>query len=308
MEFGNKHLPFVVPYVNSMKGGIYMFLYYVTPLGQAVLLDYTGDDRIIVLPDEIDGHEVHPQIPDNTFANCKNVEYIVCQQDVTFGLFLFQNCPKLKAVVSLDCRPHFEEFSFTGPDFTPKDVSEMEIISDYYFEDYEADWGGNVSRAKALLIDTVQRLAQNNDTYGLRMLARLSPLGVTLRNAVLTNHMDPLKDMLALEIPLGDDCPFAISINDAIQTRRPEVFRLLLQQGLTRGDYYEPYPIRLALLYNQYDMVKELLAGGHYPKDFVTHFWDAPSQSLLKYALTHCSPDIINMLVEAGARLLESEK
>ena len=131
----------------------------------------------------------------------------------------------------------------------------MEIISDYYFEDYEADWGGNVSRAKALLIDTVQRLAQNNDTYGLRMLARLSPLGVTLRNAVLTNHMDPLKDMLALEIPLGDDCPFAISINDAIQTRRPEVFRLLLQQGLTRGDYYEPYPIRLALLYNQYDMV-----------------------------------------------------
>lgn len=133
--------------------------YYVNDNKEAVLCDYIGDASILILPYEVgdssDCIRVSPFIPDEAFQSCKNVKLVVIDSRFDkwkLGLFLFQNCERLKGVVDLYTycydedygiiKNHaglseFDEFSFVASDFTPKNIEVYDMAmekEDFYNE------------------------------------------------------------------------------------------------------------------------------------------------------------------------------
>ena len=100
------------------------FNYIVTPSG-CIVTKYTGKEKIVTVPKEINGHQVN-EIGMYTFAENKSIEKVVIPEGVKqIGIYAFAGCSRLETLILpkslrkicyrafLNC-PSFKEIRFKG--------------------------------------------------------------------------------------------------------------------------------------------------------------------------------------------------
>lgn len=108
------------------------FIYYIVN-NEAVLYDYIGDKKIILLPTSIDGLPVHSSIADDTFATPTQVLWIVCQQPTEFGCFVFRHC-RLRGFLGIrkfhdaPQQISLNDYSVTDNSHIPVEIETKEIV------------------------------------------------------------------------------------------------------------------------------------------------------------------------------------
>lgn len=80
--------------------------------GGVAITDYTGEDKIVVIPDEIDGMQV-VAIDENAFVNNDTLLGLkLCDNVKDIGSHAFTNCTALRVFISGDSLLNISEFAF----------------------------------------------------------------------------------------------------------------------------------------------------------------------------------------------------
>lgn len=277
-------------------------VYCISKDGQAVLVDYIGTGKILVIPPVINSNtcacdeiKVSKEIPDESFASCSSVEYIVDMCGCDFGMCVFSKCNQISGIISVEVSTQFNsDYSFVDERCLPRNIGMLSITAEnsQNFNDYW-DTGGNLYAARKLIADIVLKLAEKNDIDGLLRLSHLGNIGNSLRDAICTNDLDKLILMDSLGL-LGEKCPFAYSIAAAIRHRHDDVFKFLINRHMFDVYWSDGSALFSTAAANNIDYTRLLLSAGHSP--FArTPEWEG-ERPVLEYALEKNKIEIASMI------------
>ena len=271
---------------SPVPGG--QLVYYLNDDGEAVLTDYIGNGRVLIIPPALHDEiiDIATDIPDEAFQSCTTVEYVVDMRGCNFGMFVFDHCRQLADVISLDTeRTTLSEFSFTDAHNAPRPVQHTVLISEDEAEEAYA--------AGLFVQKLIHRFAAADDVERLSRLAALGNIGRTLRIAIEGGDLETLKLLASLDL-LGETCPFAYSIARAIKYDHAEVFSFLLRHKMYAVYWTEGSVLFAAIDRNKSAYVKCLLELGFSPYAR-TPEWDG-ERPVLEYALENNRTAIVQLL------------
>lgn len=93
--------------IRTSKDGQFKYIH---KNNTAVLIDYLGDKRILVLPPTVDGIPVATCFPDNSFSTPTKLEAIITSKPICFGKRMFRNTKTFQAIIAVQPRMDMESF------------------------------------------------------------------------------------------------------------------------------------------------------------------------------------------------------
>ena len=247
--------------------------YFVNKDGNAVIVDYLGENEILFIPTDLgifnkqseESIPVANYIPDEAFQSCTKVKTVIFGTGIRLGLFLFENCEFLSNIVCVDGSAQYEEFSFTDRNYIPRKISTYELIIVNYGVDASDNHCFDSFECYKLITSIIMECSKSTDHQKLAELVSLENIGYAIEKAFIKDSVEQLLFIESLGIKIEPQTPFILETTNAIKHKAWNVLDFLLLKKIFTASWEDGSLLYVAVTSGQLNLVIKSLEAGASP-------------------------------------------
>ena len=247
--------------------------YFVDKNGDAVIVDYIGENEILFIPTDLGIFNIQSEesipvanyIPDEAFQSCTKVKTVIFGTSIKLGLFLFENCEFLSNIVCIDGFAKFDEFTFTDRNYTPRKINTYELITENYGADCSDNHCFDSFECYNLITSIIMECSESTEHKRLTELVSLENIGNSIEKAIIKDSVQQLLFIESLGIKIEPQIPFVLETTNAIKHKAWNVLDFLLSRKIFTSSWEEGSLLYVAATSGQLNLVIKSLEAGVSP-------------------------------------------
>lgn len=247
--------------------------YFVNKDGNAVIVDYLGENEILFIPADLGMFNKHSEeiipvanyIPDEAFQSCTKVKTVIFGTGIRFGLFLFENCEFLSNIVCVDGYAQYEEFSFTDRNYIPRKINTYELITVNYGVDASDNHCFDTFECYMLTTSIIMECSKSTEHKRLAELVSLENIGYAIEKAIIKDSVEQLLFIESLGIKIEPQTPFILEATCAVKHKAWNVLEFLLSRKIFTASWEDGSLLYVAVTSGQLNLVIKSLEAGASP-------------------------------------------